>query len=144
MRRILSVDPGDRCGWALWEDGVLDDHGIVNADEMLDMLHRWPFPKVDVVVVEDFVLDYRARKQRGSRMVASQVIGALGLFVRQHHAVLIKQRTESRDMGYVHSGIKKAGTHRESHDLDAIAHGVWWWEASGIVPDVSLLDVAAR
>lgn len=135
---MMSFDPGKSTGWAEWDvRGRLVDHGILLIDDFFEFLRyveRGPF------VYESFTLDHRARKQVGSQVEASQAIGAIRLRAKQIGAAVWPQRTESRDMGYLHAGLKRAGQHKDSHDLDAVAHGVWFWESQGVVPDVSLIQ----
>jgi hypothetical protein len=133
----LSLDPGKRTGWAEWSDeGVLLDHGILFIEEVPPFLN-WKRPSR--FIVEDYVLDHRAGKQKGSKLEAVQVIGMVKQRAHQINAVIYLQKQESRDMGYVHAGIKKATRHDDSHDLDAVAHGFWHWEAQRLVPDISSL-----
>lgn len=134
MSDVVSFDPGKRTGWASWsDDGVLEDHGILFFDEALEFV-KWI--EARVFVVEDYVLDHRARQQVGSSLEAVQVIGAIKMRARQLGAIVALQKQESRDMGYVHAGLKKATRHDDSHDLDAIAHGFWWWESQHVMPSI--------
>lgn len=136
---VLWVDPGKANGWSLWSDaGILLEHGILQVDEMFELLTRWPpsWQVPRVVGYEDYTLDYRAGKQVGSKLEASQVIGALKLFARGVGAVAIPQQTEARDMGYLHAQLKKVGRHADSHDRDAVAHGWYWFETQHVDPQI--------
>lgn len=139
---VLSVDPGDRVGWAFWDHwGRLLDHGIVDLDEFKILLRNNYFQSPEVVVLEQFRLQrHRAEKQSGSQMGASRCIGMLELYAAQQRSQLIKQELEARDMAYLHSGIPPAKNHANSHDLDAIMHGFYYWETLDLVPDLRVLS----
>jgi hypothetical protein len=137
---VLSVDPGRHVGWALWNSsGRMLAHGTVEIEEFLGLLRRDYFQHPAVVVYEDFRLQrHRAERQSQSRMEASQVIGMLRLYAGVLDAELHAQELEARDLGYMHSGIKKPTDHDKSHDLDAVAHGFYYFETLGIEPVVVL------
>lgn len=134
---ILSIDPGESTGVALWTDkGTLLSRWIMTADETIDYLaavSRWQVP-VTQVVIEDFrLLHGKAVKLSGSRFPAIQVIGAARLFCRLTKAPLHTQSPGILVVAAMHSGVAQPSNHALSHDIDAYNHGYYWFETQGIL-----------
>lgn len=136
--RVLSLDPGDRSGWALWnDDGVLLDTGILEIDDMIRLLASDYFSPLSTVVYEDYRLNRnKALAQAGSKMAASQVIGAAKALAARQEAILQAQEVGAMRMASMHSGIKRPSNHRNGHHVDAVLHGYWYFEDQGIQPHI--------
>ena len=106
MERIVAIDPGDSCGWALAlstdDSDSVYQAGVLPFDEMCDRLNTWltmgegdwanfDGKAIDAVVIEDWRLR-EPEKFRGSDMPTSQQLGALRYIVRRfggYEAILL-------------------------------------------------------
>lgn len=136
-QRILSIDPGERVGWAIGtltpgDTLTVDAHGISALKPFAVRLGE-AFPNYDVVVYEKWILAAGlAAKLAGSDMQSSQLIGIIRYLSWLHpHVKLVGQRPAERDkemktlpVGHpirtIIDGLPKA--HDESHDRDALLH----------------------
>lgn len=128
--KLLSVDPGKSTGWAIFSIPNLEpEHrGIARSvDEFTDLLIKFgKASALRAVVLEDYI-QRGYTNTTGSRMEASQIIGALKFFTKfvgvpihlQPSSVLPIAQRWSAD-------FPMPKDHRKSHDVSAILHGRYW------------------
>lgn len=121
---ILALDPGKTTGWALFSNkGILVNSGEIPnhfVTEWLDSIEP------GIVVVEDY-RNMPWKKQGGSNMPASQVIGMVKEYCRWRQIKVVLQQNTVKPIAYRWAGLKK-----KSHENDAIAHGWYYCQKSGI------------
>jgi hypothetical protein len=131
--RLLSVDPGDHVGVALWNDGELDENYTVSRDDFMISLVDGEFEGVTHVVAEDFRLfRNKASRQVGSKMPASLVLGALELWCRQHGIWMNKQAPNILTITAMHANVEMPAGHLPD-SLSAYLHGYHFLEGKGIL-----------
>lgn len=130
---ILSVDPGKNIGRALWtNDGQFLFKDVCDFDTLMSFLIDTS-PTISTVVVEDFTLFKRQMQQTGSRMEASQVIGALRLWEMQDSTrLLVKQPPAILPVSALHTGITLPKGHTPD-DLSAYLHGHYYLVGLGVL-----------
>ena len=139
---ILSVDPGDTTGVAIFDDkGFLVQRGQYDFNSLIDMLATY-WRGMDTILVED----YRLRKgkqaaQTGSRFQAVQIIGALKYHAHIRGAELILVDVQAKTLGSMYSGIKPPSNHKMSHEIDAQNIGVYWLVKENIIEPPALKDI---
>lgn len=132
--RLLSVDPGEHVGIALWsETGELEENYILSRDDFMIALVDGLFEGVDTVVAEDFRLfRNKAQRQVGSKMPASLALGALELWCRQHKIWMHKQPPGILNMAAMHADVQLPAGHLPD-SLSAYLHGYYFLEGRGIL-----------
>lgn len=127
----MSVDPGDTVGVALWSDeGVFLQKMKMPHEEFLEWAARLDY-KISTIVVEDYVQDPRRRLNRkGSKMKASQGLGAVKLLAAQMGSELVVQKNTILNITAMHTGtpIKR----HYDDDVSAYLHGYHFFETRGI------------
>ena len=124
MTYMLSLDPGESTGFALWCRSDLLRVGTVTHG--LQGFDRWTMPYHEILVVEDFVCE----PDFTGRPVASEVLG-----LAWGRSSALKKVRQARSMkaslfGKNHSEAERFAWLRErgftgnSHELDAITHGL--------------------
>lgn len=141
MSYVVSVDPGDTTGLALWHsDGSFVEEMQLSLDELIDWLQDFD-GEVSTVVIEDYRLfKHKAQQQTGSRFVASQGIGVLKAFARRKKAKVVIQQVECIVLGAMFSGRKQPSNHKLSHSVDAYNHGFYWFVAQNILKPILQRD----
>lgn len=134
MPYIMSIDPGDTSGWALWS-GLMEplSEGQANLDMMIDLLDQYG-PGLETIIYEDFI-GYRKRvgSMTGSRFVASQVIGAIKAAARRYDIELVRQPAHILPIAAMHSGREQPKNHAVSHKVDAYNHGYYFGVKEGLL-----------
>lgn len=127
--KILSCDPGESTGWALWDDDKLIAQGVITNG--VDGAIEWAMtemPAHDTLVLESFIVepDFVGRSYAseviGVLMLASRQMGAnpvVGFQSRGQKATVIRG-TETQRFEW----LRSHGFTGSSHELDAIAHGL--------------------
>lgn len=134
---LLSVDPGDNVGYALWDGGDCYENEIVSRKQFMQWLVDGYFEGADNVVAEDYTLFRgRAQKQVGSKMPASLVLGALELWCMQHGIWLKKQHSGILSIASMHANRALPQGHCPD-DLSAYLHGYYYLENAGVLTPVS-------
>lgn len=137
---IYAFDPGDTTGIAIFKE----TGEVVRLDQLLlEDLIPWleteaaKQPEISTVVIEDFVLfAKRAVKQSGSRMKASQAIGALKLFASQVGAEVEMQPSSILPIAQKWSQVKMPSNHGQSHQFAAYNHGYYYLVTRRQMPTV--------
>jgi len=77
--KILSIDPGETCGYIVYEDGVVQEWGEVPAELINRIIEEVAeIKKLNLVIFEDFVLySFTSRSLIGSRLKTSETIGVI-------------------------------------------------------------------
>ena len=131
---IMSIDPGDTSGWALWS-GTMEPlaEGQADLNTMIDILDQYG-PGLETIIYEDFIgYKQKVGKMAGSRFVASQVIGAIKAASRRHGIELVRQPAQILGIAAMHSGRKQPSNHKVSHKVDAYNHGYYWGVKEGLL-----------
>lgn len=134
---ILAFDPGDITGIAVFTStGELKGMYQVPLEGekgLIAWLHDYA-GLVSMCIVEEFVLyTKKARQQGGSRMKASQAIGAIKTFAHGKGADVVEQRSDIKPMALGWSQIKMPTVHSQTHQFDAYLHGYYWLVKNGII-----------
>jgi hypothetical protein len=136
--RYLAIDPGEICGWAAFDhQGHLLEMDQIPMDEMGSLLDC--FPSLLWVICEDYVINPNI-PHGGSRAPTIRIIGQIQEWCRNHNTSLKIQPNRIKKIGYAWAGIKPLpkSRHAESHQRDAVAHGVYFLQKNGI--RMSVLD----
>lgn len=137
---LLSVDPGDNVGYALWDGGTCYENAVVRRPVFMDMLARGYFEGVDKVVAENFRLFRgRAQRQTGSKMPASIVLGALELWCRMHGIWLTTQEPGILPIASKHANRPLPAGHCPD-DLSAYLHGFEYLVTNDVLKPVARVD----
>ena len=127
--RVLAVDPGETCGWALFDKLELARAGQfpVNTLEAFDTFVTDMMP--EVMVIENYrVYASRAAQHVGSEVATAQYIGILK-FLGQMYQIPIALQMAHQAKGWVSDArLHQLGLYQTSrrHANDAIRHGVYW------------------
>lgn len=141
--KVLSVDPGEPAGLALWRrtDGALLWSEQADFPRLYGLLESLKRANITDVVYEDFRLRAsRAMQQTGSRFEASQAIGMLKLFAFQVKANLHVQGGNILPVAEALRGEKMPKDHKISHVVSARLHGHYWLTNQGILESRLKLD----
>lgn len=129
----LAIDPGLTTGWAAFDIsgeliGMGQVHGIDQFDDKLGN-----FSRLLAIICEDFLHNPNV-PQGGSRGPAQQVIALVRRYSRYAKVKLVMQASRILKVGYAWACIKQLpkSRHAESHQFDAVAHGVYYLQRNGI------------
>lgn len=136
MIYVVSIDPGETCGVALWEvTGELFWKRKMSLEELIEWCATFD-SGVSIVVCEDFTLRRsRANAQTGSKMAASQGIGVARAFARRKTARFVRQQPDILRIAAMHAGVALPQGHI-ADDVSAYLHGFFWFEKEGILKPV--------
>ena len=87
---------------------------------------------LETVVIEDFVLDHRAAKQKGSPMAASQVLGAVKSYCLRRDVNLMVQKNQILKPAAMHAGVPIPANGHFKDDVSAMLHGFYYFESIGM------------
>lgn len=129
---VLSLDPGKNIGRALWSDqGILLFRDICDLDTALSYLVN--AKGITTIVYEDWQLFTRQVEQTGSKMEASQLIGAVKLWEKLDEVRFAKAQPGSiLPVSALHAGVKLPKGHTPD-DVSAMLHGHYWFVERGIL-----------
>lgn len=133
---VLSVDPGDSTGLALWEQSgeLLWTKKMPLEDFILwAELSRYELP-LSVVVCEDFTLRPRGGRNlnaKGNKLKASQGIGIAKTLAHGHGAKLVMQQPGILRMAELHARVPHKS--HQPDDVSAYLHGYYYFETQGIL-----------
>lgn len=129
---VLSADPGDTTGLALW---TLDGELIWTTEKSLEELESWVLDLdivLSIVIYEDFRLfRHKAAQQTGSRFGASQAIGMLKVLANRNSAKKVRQNSNILRIAGMHAGVKLPKGHIKD-SVSAYLHGFYYFESVGI------------
>lgn len=126
----LAIDPGETTGWATFHmNGDLKDFGQIPClDPTVFVLWLEKLdPRPALIIYEGWVTN-PSIPQGGSKQETSQIIGHIRSYAIRSGVVAIEQPNRVKKVGYAYAGIKELprSRHAESHQRDAIAHGVYY------------------
>jgi hypothetical protein len=134
--RILSIDPGETTGWAVWENGELvnqgqDDHTdfLDTLESLLQAVHEGQGPDLDLLVVEEYRLRQSASKAMvGNTFLTCEIIGVIGWLARKFTVGVAYQTPAQKDW-WDNDKLKRAGLYARGldHSRDAVRHGLYFW-----------------
>lgn len=139
---FLGIDPGKTTGLALVDlpsvgaKPVLEYTGQLNVEETIQWLaenaHR-----IKIIVCEDYRLFlHKARQQAGSKMEATQVIGAIRAIASIHKIKVVMQPPNIKAIAEKKTKLKPPSNHAESHWIDAYNHVVYYLIQKGLAHGV--------
>ncbi len=132
---LLSVDPGDTVGVAVWDTSKGQEALIENWKTDRKGFEYWlRNTRYDIghVVIEDFRLDHRAGRQQGSKVGASLSIGAVEFYCDQRGIELTKQENRILRITALHAGVALPKGHIPD-DVSAYLHGFRWLLERGVL-----------
>lgn len=123
--KILSMDPGKKCGWAEIEfGGKVLKSGVVLYTDLPEFLETIDRDGLVTIVYEEYrVLRSHAQHHTGSVLEAAQCIGILSAYSKFHGIRIHKQPQIVRKMGAKFAGIELPKGHTPD-ELSAILHGI--------------------
>ena len=131
---LLAVDPGESSGWATFDaKGTITGTGICRSrDEVYEMLKS--IVPVAKVVIEDFRLySHKAVQQSVSQLETVRVIGAIESWAALNDVSVTLQPASIKSIAEKWSGLKATGSHKNSHHIDAINHGIYYLQKNDII-----------
>jgi len=134
---VVSIDPGDTCGVALWSE-----HGHLHwkRSMSLEEFEVWADKidvEVSVVVCENYVSRPGQRyEKKGSKMKASQGLGMAKLLARRLQAKFVQQQPDILRITALHAGIKVPQKGHIDDDVSAYLHGFRYFVSIGTLKPV--------
>lgn len=127
----LALDPGMTTGFAIFsEEGEIiwiGEKDMSRMDEWLETLGG----DFKAIILESYSL-YPHVPQMYSKMETVQVIGKIKSWAHKRGIPIVEQAPELRKIGYKYMGKKIPSKKADSHRLDALAHGVYFLQRTGI------------
>jgi hypothetical protein len=130
---ILSIDPGDTTGVALWTDkGKLVWNIKMTHEEFID----WAADDfmLSTVVVEDYVHARGQLNKKGSKLKASQGLGIAKVLAKRAGAKLVIQKNSILNIAAMHAGVPVVKHYDDA--VSAYLHGYYYLETQGILKPV--------
>jgi hypothetical protein len=126
MTRVLAIDPGVMNGWAITDNGVIENYGQLEiGSDFNEFIGGLSFRKIDVVVVENF----RIRPGINfswNEMAVIQVIGIISYVCWLNKIPMEKQEPANYSIGAKWAGITIPKNHDISHGPIAYAHATYY------------------
>jgi hypothetical protein len=130
--RILAVDPGSTTGYAVIEEGQVATFGSPTGQDEIWQWYEWIEDQYfDVFVIEDFRIRPGVNFS-WSQLFPIQVIGALKYLAWKKGAEIVIQQASIKPAAYGQIGLKYEKGKQGMHIKDAVAHGMWWWNHTGV------------
>lgn len=128
---LLSLDPGETTGWAVFKEGDLFDCGHLRtvegfAEAIFSMVHKWT---PNVVVVEDYkVYGWKTKDHSWSGLHTPKLIGAIQAVCAINNIPIYMQMAQTAKGFCTNDKLKKWGMYSSTkkHAMDAIRHGCYW------------------
>lgn len=131
-KRLLSIDPGETTGWALFVDGRLFDKGQIShrdLQEMSSAVHElFTIHSPTSVVVEDYkVYGAKAKTHSWSSLFTPKLLGAIEFICNFRKVPLVMQMASSKQF-CTDEKLKqwKYYGKAQPHANDAIRHGCYF------------------
>lgn len=132
---IYAFDPGDMTGIAVFNDEaqlvelvtIPFEHSAKHPDG--ETLTEWLGRQEDVktVVYERFILYKKsAPRMAGSKMKASQAIGAIKMWAKTHKAEIVEQPAGILSTASKMTQVKRPTVKEQSHAIEAFLHGAYY------------------
>lgn len=131
--KYLAFDPGLTVGWAAFdESGKECAWGQTPWDNVGKILDTFGGNLI-AVICEDYVINPHV-SHGGSKVETVRVIGMMQEYCRANNVPLVLQPPRIKKIGYAWAGrapLPKS-QHAQSHQFDALAHGVYYLQKNGI------------
>jgi len=137
---IVSVDPGDSVGVALWsEQGAILENWKVDRGGFSYWLRHEKRP-ISRIIAEDFHLDHRAGKQTGSNVPAALVLGGIEMYAAIHDIPITRQENRILRITAMHANVMLPKGHIPD-DVAAFLHGFRYFIEAGVLAgEVQVVD----
>ena len=127
---LVSLDPGETTGWAMFKDGLLTDSGqIPTLTCRAELMSLIEIAYPDVLVCENYrIYEHKLKRHANQEVYTLRLIGAID-YVCTHHQIPIVYQMASLAKGFVTDnklkswGMWKRG---QRHARDAIRHGIYY------------------
>ena len=126
---LLSFDPGETTGWAVFRDGRLSRCGQHLVTDYSWFEQMVVAVRPDVIVCENYVVyANRAKQHVGSEVVTIRYIGAIELIAERHSVGLAFQMAYQAKGFATDRKLKLWGMYQVAHPHanDAIRHAVYY------------------
>jgi len=130
-KKLLSIDPGETTGWAIFIEGQLEDYGHINIIEDGFYSIRYLFKEdwYNYIVVEDYkVYPHRLKEHSLSALITPRVIGAVEYIANEKETKLSFQMAGTAKGFVTNDKLRQWGywIKGQKHSRDAIRHGCYW------------------
>jgi hypothetical protein len=133
-RLILAIDPGMITGICIMEtNGKVLEIDNLPLEEVYEILDKDMAQRIQLVIMEEYIVGNRAPYLKGSRNEASQVIGVVNAWARIYGIPIVMQMPGIKTIAERLSGKRPRGPHKENHWVDAFNHGYYWLHSVGLV-----------
>lgn len=132
---VLSVDPGETTGFAIFRKGKLETYGQlevkkkkINILEVL-VINNSSVINYNYVIIEDYkVYPTKLKEHILSGIFPVKVIGALEYIFSLHNIPVVLQMADTAKSFVTDDKLKEWGMwiKGQEHARDAIRHGVYW------------------
>jgi len=133
----LAFDPGNTTGWAEFDPhGEISDFGQLEngVEGVTEFVMAYDKP-IHTVVIESYMVrpdDHSVKANVGSKLETVQVIGVLRGWAYSRKAEIVMQQPQIKKIAEKFSGYEPKGSHKNSHYVDAINHGVYFLVKKGL------------
>src|SRR5215510_1574641 len=103
---------------------------ITDPDLFMDFIEALD-PKPEVIVMEDYIIRKHI-SHSGSRAPTIQLIGMIKRYARKNDIKVVLQQASAKSIGYKFAGMTPTKNHAQSHQYDAVAHGVFYLQKHGV------------
>jgi hypothetical protein len=131
---VLTLDPGETTGWALFDKGQLVEGGqwrtlspAILADRIAEVIGE--VPNLSLIVYEEYrVRGNKFKEHVGSEVVTIQHIGAIKVVADELGIPLVKQTAGMAKGFATDAKLRRWGLYQpnQRHFVDAIRHGCYW------------------
>lgn len=134
---VVSIDPGDTCGVALWSvHGLLYWKKKMSLEEFIDWCEEFD-SSLSIVVCESYTHRPGQRyEKKGSKMKASQGIGVAKSLAKKHKAKFVSSDPTVLRITALHADVKVPQKSHIDDDVSAYLHGFRYFIDAGILKPV--------
>lgn len=129
----LAFDPGAATGVCRFDHtgDEVELKILRGLDALADYLEECK--PASVVIYESYIVfQKKANAHIGSNLPTAQAIGMIKAKARKWGATIIPQPSSILPIAQMWSGVKLPSNHKESHDIAAFNHGVYYLTKEGI------------
>lgn len=150
--KVLSMDPGERTGWAYQDEtceypgGLLDLGQIDSLQELASFMEEFVRP-VDVLVIEDYKVwkgKRGAKSNVGSNLPTVRAIGIMESWAFRNNIKIVKYPSYDADIIAKRVGVnpRTVGAHKDTHWVFAANYGRYYLVQQGLCKSALQLKVA--
>ena len=134
---LLAFDPGESSGWATYSaTGEFINAGICRSREEVYALLKEVGPVAKVVIEDYRLFSHKAVQQSGSQLETVRVIGAVESWAALNNISVTLQPASIKSIAEKWSGLKPKGAHKNTHHIDAMLHGHYYLQRTGIIKPI--------